>query len=226
MGDFFKSFGKGILYLVLLPVIIVVLAIYGIAGLFGFIFLFFKSIILFFTGRSLYDDLPEDKEAYRRIHGDPVPETVAETPEPEKSFRDEYSVYHPEVDPFSVKSANQDPHEETIEEHVWGKDYKNEPIKEQPTPEPFNDVEEENIPQPDERIESSLDDLLEEPAKVETPIPEMNIENNTEGYQEISTGEIDNSNKYTPRGSEELFSIDEDEQVEEDDSLGISFDDM
>ncbi len=63
MGNFFKSFGKGVLYLLVLPFMLVVLAIYAVVGLFVFIILGFKSIILFFTGRSLYDDLPEDKKA-------------------------------------------------------------------------------------------------------------------------------------------------------------------
>ncbi len=63
MGNFFKSFGKGILYLLVLPFMLVILAIYAVVGLFVFIFMGIKSIILFFTGRSLYDDFPEDKKA-------------------------------------------------------------------------------------------------------------------------------------------------------------------
>ena len=67
MINFFKNFGKGILYVLVLPLIIVALAIYGVVALFIFIFLAFKALILFFTGRSLYEDLPEDKEAKKRL---------------------------------------------------------------------------------------------------------------------------------------------------------------
>jgi len=63
MAEFFKRFGKGILYVLFTPVFLLVLALFGVAGILMFIFLFFKSIFLFFSGRSLKDDLPEDKKA-------------------------------------------------------------------------------------------------------------------------------------------------------------------
>ena len=63
MANFFKNFGKGILYLLVLPFLLVGLAIFAVVGLFVFIILGIKSIILFFTGRSLFDDFPEDKKA-------------------------------------------------------------------------------------------------------------------------------------------------------------------
>lgn len=63
MGNFFKSFGKGVLYLLVLPFLLVILAIYAVVGLFVFIFEGIKAIFLFFSGRSLFDDLPEDKKA-------------------------------------------------------------------------------------------------------------------------------------------------------------------
>jgi hypothetical protein len=67
MINFFKNFGKGILYVLVLPLIIVALAIYGVVALFIFIYLAIKGLVLFFTGRSLYEDLPEDKEAKKRL---------------------------------------------------------------------------------------------------------------------------------------------------------------
>ena len=67
MVSFFKNFGKGVLYVLVLPFLLVGMAIYGVVALFVFIFLCFKGLILFFTGRSLYEDLPEDKEAKRRL---------------------------------------------------------------------------------------------------------------------------------------------------------------
>lgn len=63
MEGLFKSFGKGLLYIFVLPFFLLVMAGYALVGLIAFIFLFFKSIILFFCGRSLDIELPEDKKA-------------------------------------------------------------------------------------------------------------------------------------------------------------------
>ena len=60
MANFFKNFGKGILYVFLFPFIIVGIVLYAVFGLFVFVFQFFKLIYLFFTGRTLSSDLEED----------------------------------------------------------------------------------------------------------------------------------------------------------------------
>ena len=67
MLNFFKNFGKGVLYVLVLPFLLVGMALYGVVAFFVFIFLAIKGLVLFFTGRSLYEDLPEDKEAKKRI---------------------------------------------------------------------------------------------------------------------------------------------------------------
>lgn len=56
-----KTVGKGLLYIIALPFFLIVLALGAIFGIFLLIYMFFKSVILFFTGRSLNDDLPEDR---------------------------------------------------------------------------------------------------------------------------------------------------------------------
>lgn len=63
MAEFFKTVGKGLLNVILFPLIIVGTCVYGVFGLFVFIFQFFKMIILFFSGRSLNSDLEEDIRA-------------------------------------------------------------------------------------------------------------------------------------------------------------------
>ena len=67
MLNFFKNFGKGVLYVLVLPFLIVGMAWYAVFALFVFIYLAIKSVVLFFSGRSLYEDLPEDREAKKRI---------------------------------------------------------------------------------------------------------------------------------------------------------------
>ena len=77
MMSVLKNVGKGILYIIGLPFFLLILVLTGVAGIFVLVYMFFKSIILFFTGRSLYEDLPEDKEAKRRL-GILPPEPVSE----------------------------------------------------------------------------------------------------------------------------------------------------
>ena len=67
MISFFKNFARGVLYVLVLPALVVGLALYAVISIFVFIYLGIKGLILFFTGRSLYEDLPEDKEAKKRI---------------------------------------------------------------------------------------------------------------------------------------------------------------
>ena len=63
MASFFKSFGKGILYLITLPIVLVVLCIGAVVCFFIFLFMGIKELILFVTGRKLFEELPEDKKA-------------------------------------------------------------------------------------------------------------------------------------------------------------------
>lgn len=63
MTNIFKTIGKGFLYVLLFPVIIIGVTVYGVFGLAVFIFQFFKSIVLYFSGRSLTSDLDEDLAA-------------------------------------------------------------------------------------------------------------------------------------------------------------------
>lgn len=63
MSSFFKKFGKGVLYLFVLPFMLLILSIWAVVGIGIFFFLGIKWFALFFTGRSLFDDLPEDIKA-------------------------------------------------------------------------------------------------------------------------------------------------------------------
>ena len=79
MVSLLKTFGKGILYVIGFPFFIVALLIFGVVGIFLFIFQLFKSIIFFFTGQKFFPELPEDKElrlkreaAFMAANGAPV----------------------------------------------------------------------------------------------------------------------------------------------------------
>lgn len=89
MNTIFKSIGKGIGYFFLFPGLLIAIAIYAVFGLIVFIFQFFKLIFLFFTGRNLFSDLPEDIEL-KAMQSKSVPE---EEPVEEKKEENPLSLY-------------------------------------------------------------------------------------------------------------------------------------
>ena len=142
MMSVLKSVGKGILYIIGLPFFLIILVGVGIAGIFVLIFMFFKSIILFFTGRSLDDELPEDREAkkVKENNSNPV-QPIIEQP-----------VYV--NNPYPQQVVNPQP--SSIEEAVFGSQQERIPFENevQPVQPPLSHPEEERTN--DEIFESML----------------------------------------------------------------------
>lgn len=65
MLGFIKIFLQGLLYVVTLPLILLILALYGVYCVFVFIYIAIRSIVVFFMGGTPLGDLPEDVEAKR-----------------------------------------------------------------------------------------------------------------------------------------------------------------
>ncbi len=65
MVGFLKVFLQGVLYVVLSPLIVATLAVYGVYCVFVFIYIAIRSVIVFFMGGTPLGDLPEDVEAKR-----------------------------------------------------------------------------------------------------------------------------------------------------------------
>ena len=65
MLGFLKIFLQGVLYVVTLPLILAVLALYAVYCVFVFIYVAIRSVIVFFMGGTPLGDLPEDVEAKR-----------------------------------------------------------------------------------------------------------------------------------------------------------------
>lgn len=65
LTKFIKMIGRGILYIFLCPLLILLVALFSIVGIFIFLFLCVKSVFLFFYGKTIFSDLPEDIEARR-----------------------------------------------------------------------------------------------------------------------------------------------------------------
>ena len=68
MASLLKSFGKGLLYILVLPVLLVILAVYAVLGVGMFVYVAVKGAILFFTGRN-FGELPEDVKARAILEG-------------------------------------------------------------------------------------------------------------------------------------------------------------
>jgi hypothetical protein len=122
MGNIFKSLARGVLYFLAFPGIIIAIAIYAVFGVAVFIFQFGKLIYLFFTGRTLFSDLPEDIEVKRIIESRTVQpsEELMEAPQEEQDpflspiYQNDYS--------FPFKTADKEEKEEENIQEAPSKD--------------------------------------------------------------------------------------------------------
>ena len=144
MLNLFKNFGKGILYVLVLPFLLVGLALYAVVAIFVFLFLAIKGLILFFTGRSLYEDLPEDKEAKKRI----AQANGATLEEPQETFQEEQQeniLEDPQESQNEKEDIDNDPFyiPQYMKEEVQVEEQ--EPAQEEPVLNEETPVEESNI---------------------------------------------------------------------------------
>lgn len=65
MIGFLKVFGKGVLYTILFPFIVLIWVLFTVYCIFLFIYSFIKSVILWIKGDSPFNDTKEDAEAKR-----------------------------------------------------------------------------------------------------------------------------------------------------------------
>lgn len=93
MAGFFKSIGKGLLYIVLFPILLIAIAFYGVYGLIVFVYELIKMIILFFSGKTLSSDLDEDIKAKAILAGKPIKDEEDEEEDEEKKEDDNLSLY-------------------------------------------------------------------------------------------------------------------------------------
>lgn len=73
IARFFKGLGKGILNILIIPFYLIAWALSAVAGIFIYIFEFFKKFIKFVSGKSVSNDLPEDIEAKEVIENNKKP---------------------------------------------------------------------------------------------------------------------------------------------------------
>ena len=178
MVSFFKSFGKGILYILVLPVLLLILALYAVFALVGFIYLTIKSIILFFTGRSLFDDLPEDKKARAIIKANTInPDDY--TPEEDMPYVEENKTVEPQRDLYSSNTPiNEDPF--YVPEYLKPN---NNQVEETPEVEEEEDLVTPNDIAYNPNVEEKVQ--VEENEKEGTPSYEVEEENNANQHEDI-----------------------------------------
>ena len=154
MIDLLKAFGRGVLYVVLLPFFLAALVLFAVIGLGDFIFQIVRSIIYFFTGQKFFPELPEDRELRLRRENAQARAMAAEQPiNNSDAFRDS-PIFH---------------------------DYQETPVasKEQPVVTPMNNERPlfEDVPPVKEEPKEDLSNLLNdnpmpEPAPQPQPQPE------------------------------------------------------
>ena len=179
MVSFFKNFGKGVLYVLVLPFLLVGMALYAVVAFFVFLFLSVKGIILFFTGRSLYEDLPEDIEAKRRLAPAQPTEQTSVTNEDISSALNGNEQETNKVntaDPFYVPEyLKSEP--EQVEE----------PVQEEPV---FEEPEPEYEPEPEPAYEPEPEAVFDEsPVQEEEPVIKPNYMDEPD-VQDLNEDEI------------------------------------
>ena len=143
MVNLLKTFGKGVLYIIGFPFFVVALVLFGVIGLFLFLFQLVKSIIYFFTGQKFFPELPEDKELREKMESangnqdviinQPVESNNNEVISPlfleEQPIKEEYeSVEHACFDDSEdAQNFVPDPNE-----HFNGELRREEPVEEEP----------------------------------------------------------------------------------------------
>ena len=218
MASLLKTFGKGILYVLGLPFFILALLIFGVLGIFAFLFQFFKSIIFFFTGQKFFPELPEDKEL-RLLKAGASPSIE---PEPQRE-QDIIMPYQEEAEPEPVfEPAPEEPEPEpvatTIEDACFKPSFEVEPEEQEP-----EEVIEEEI------HEEGLNDLLDDEPE-EDPF-ETNIPMGDEEHTILETAEAKESEEelveeletYVPRSSNYADDFDDEDT---DTGVDIKYEDM
>ncbi|NCA95791.1 MAG: hypothetical protein EOM74_02300 [Methanomicrobia archaeon] len=83
MLKFLQVFGQGLLYVVLSPFFLIILAFYVAYTAIVMVFLFFQMIILFFAGKNMFGDLPEDIEAAKILEAHRQAKQAQLNPQPQ-----------------------------------------------------------------------------------------------------------------------------------------------
>ena len=145
MLNLLKVFGRGVLTTVLLPFILIVWVLYAVYCIGLFIFMFFKSTIEFFQGKSFDAELPEDLESRRLL---------LEREKTTEQAKDALSMMYQNAMAQTITPPSEP--EQTSDEQT----YDNNPQDEEPYGQDYFDSYEEEKSDPvDDEYGEDLDDL-------------------------------------------------------------------
>ena len=205
MTEFFKKLGQGLLYTLVLPVLIVVLAGYSVYGIIIFLIMLVKSIILFFKGKSINSDLPEDIEAKRRLKALTNPfDNPAPQPEPKE-----------ERDPVIIINR---PREESVmdipeeRKELENRDVNPYLISRNQNENRFPEINDKTV---DEEVFEKPEEPVEEKEIIDEPLPSI-----FDDEEERELNIVDNDDEILPPDDDDMFEDDID-----DDDGGVSFSD-
>ena len=195
MRGFFQSIGRGILYFLTPFAWIIGMAVGGIVALVVFFVYVIYLIILFFTGRNLFKDLPEDEKA-KAILAAQADAALAQAQAPQQP-QTQTQVYmnNPQVNLYQnpgypyPPQGQPNPYQYQQQQQPTVSVQVNQPLPPQPEPiemrpsEQVEETHEENTP----AVEETKSDYYEEPTE------EINIQ---EDYSE------DEIEEYAPKGGD------------------------
>ena len=107
MIEFLKTFGKGLLYFVLLPFIVVFLLLYGLYLLDIFFITLFKILVLFFKGKTISLKNELDEKAFEILKNKKM-NAVTNTAQQAQgnTINNTYNTIHLDVDPKKLNNNN------------------------------------------------------------------------------------------------------------------------
>ena len=221
MVDLLKAFGRGILYVILCPFFLVVLALFAVIGLLAFIFQLFKSIFYFFTGQKFFPELPEDKQLRLKREAEeaarnpqPQPQAPIQNQQTNNVFEE---IYNEQPKAAPVVTPMREP--ETVEQACFQEEVKPEPASAPiPTPAPAP------APMPEQEPESepASNELLSDENADDAPLADFLDPFNDQPVMRDESNEI--LEVYKPRGNNDSFDADEYED-DTDSGVDIRFDD-
>ena len=227
-----KMFGKGILYVIGFPFFVAALLLFGVIGVFLFLFQLIKSIFCFFSGRKFFPELLEDKELrlmkeraaginsqgpisdYEEQEINPNPTPVQQSFVPPMPQAEQPIYNNPQM---SAPLPEENTHQKNVEKAVFmdmDNGFDDEPVNTnvvEEKPEEQNVLEDTISEEPSNEQE----EIVEEPIMESEPIREETIETAVES----KTVEEEILEEYVPDGSSYF-----DDADEEDTSSGVSID--
>ena len=235
MVGLLKTFGKGILYVIGFPFFLVALLLFGVVGLFAFIFQLFRSIIFFFTGQKFFPELPEDKELRLMKEGPEKEETAtskqpAAAAQPSPQMGKESNIIYPyfeepepEPEPVPEETIIQNVSKSsTVEEACFQNDANDEVQLAEQEEETGPDLS--SLLDDESKEENVLDDSSNEEPIVEDDqddLEETLVETTTEEPEEEEEEELE---QYVPQSSNYSDDVLDDDDTDDDGGVDIKYD--